>query len=378
LQENTMKKLLSIALVTLAVTAAGSAFAVIDWAGNVWPTDTANVTPTGPVDVYAQVYKSGVTDGAGQGADITGTLTWTNDLAVSASVPMSYNTDVGNNDEYTAQVPQAALLGATWVDVAVVFGDATDASEYAVTPVRYNVVDVLPNDVTVSFTMCLSGAVSAGDACVIGSAAEIGAWGTGVTMTDDGGGLYSVDVVFAAGSNPSFEYKYQKDGCTAWESVGNRMVTLPTDGTTSVVLAPDSWDNQPLGCGLGDVLAEDKTICFQVCLTDVDNTGGVCAVGNIPELDTWGTGISADMIATDLYQACIVLAAGSPMPINIEYKYKKDDCNTWESVGNRLLTIDNSSPASQTMTHTWDDGPGACAPVAVEDASWGTIKGMYR
>ena len=101
-------------------------------------------------------------------------------------------------------------------------------------------------------------------------------------------------------------------------------------------------------------------------------------MGNIPELDTWGTGIAATEIATDLYQACITLQAGSPMPINIEYKYKKDDCNTWESVGNRLLTIDNSSPASQTMTHTWDDGPGACDPVAVEDAAWGTIKGMYR
>ncbi len=34
-----------------------------------------------------------------------------------------------------------------------------------------------------------------------------------------------------AGGNPSFEYKYRKDGCSTWESVGNRLVTLPTDGT---------------------------------------------------------------------------------------------------------------------------------------------------
>lgn len=373
-----MKKLLTIALCALAMTAAGSAFAVIDWAGNVWPTDAANVVPTAAVDVYAQVYKAGFTDGAGQGADLSGVLTWTNDLTASAGVAMTYNTDVGNNDEYTAQIPQSALVGATWVDVSITFGDATDGSEYTVTTVRYNVVDVLPNDVTVSFTMCLGADTSTGDVCVIGSAAEIGAWGTGVTMTDDGGGLYSVDVVFAAGGNPTFEYKFQKDGCTAWESVGNRLVTLPTDGTTSVVLAPDSWNNQPLGCGLGDVLAEDKVVCFQICMTGVTSTGGICAVGNIPELDAWGAGIPTVEIAVDLYQACIILPAGSAMPINIEYKFKKDDCATWESVGNRLLTIDNSSPASQTLTNTWDDGPGACDPVGVEEASWGTLKGMYR
>ena len=86
---------------------------------------------------------------------------------------MTYNTDVGSNDEYTAQVPQAALVGATWVDVDVVFTDGTDSSEYVVATVRYNIVDVLPNDVTVSFTMCLGADVSTGDVCVIGSAAEI-------------------------------------------------------------------------------------------------------------------------------------------------------------------------------------------------------------
>ena len=373
-----MKKLLTLALFTLALTAAGNALAVIDWAGNVWPADTANVVPTGSVDVYAQVFKAGVTDGAGQGADLSGVLNYTTDIAPQASVPMTYNTDVGNNDEYTAQVPQAALLGATWVNVEIVFTDATDASTFAIPIVGYNVVDVLPNDVTVSFTMCLGVDTSAGDVCVIGSAAEIGAWGTGVTMTDGGGGLYTVDVVFAAGANPSFEYKYQKDGCSAWESVPNRLVTLPTDGTANVVLDPDGWDNQPVGCGLGDVLAEDKTVCFQICLSEVGTTGMVCAVGNIPELDNWGTGILAVDVAADLYQACIVLSAGSPMPINIEYKFKKDGCETWESVGNRLLTVDNSSPAAQTLTHNWDDGPGACAPVAVENAAWGTLKGMYR
>ena len=381
-----MKKLLTLTVCVMLLGVAGNAFALIGWAGNVFPNSGANLTPTGPVDVYAQVWKDGVTDPAGQGADISALLYYTTDIAAQASVAMTYLGDVGSNDEYTAQIPQSALLGASWVDVTVIFTDATDASDFEVTgdqngtppPLRYNVVNVLPNDVTVSFTMCLGVDVSTNGVCVVGDAAEIGAWGTGVTMTDDGGGLYTVDVVFAAGGNPSFEYKFQKDACITWEGADNRLVTLPTDGTTSVVLAPDSWNNQPLGCGLGDFLTEDKTVCFQVCLTGVEYTGGVCAVGNITELDAWGAGIPAVEIATDLYQACIILPAGSAMPINIEYKYKKDDCANWESVGNRLLTIDNSSPTTQTMTHTWDDGPGACEPVAIEGATWGTLKGMYR
>jgi hypothetical protein len=39
-----------------------------------------------------------------------------------------------------------------------------------------------------------------------------------------------------AGGNPSFEYKYKKDGCTDWEWVGNRAVTLPTDGSSGSIL----------------------------------------------------------------------------------------------------------------------------------------------
>ena len=52
---------------------------------------------------------------------------------VYPSVPMSFLGDNGvSNDEYTAQVPQAALAGAAWVDVTVVFDDASDGSQYEI------------------------------------------------------------------------------------------------------------------------------------------------------------------------------------------------------------------------------------------------------
>ena len=374
-----MKKLFLLTVCVMLLGVAGNAFAVIGWAGNVWPPDGQNVVPTGPVDVYAQVWKDGVTDGEGQGPDISGLLSYTNDIGTFGSVPMTYNTDIGSNDEYTAQVPQAALLGASWVDVEILFTDLTDGTDYLITPVRYHVIPVLPNDVTVRFTLCMSGVETAGVPCVIGSASEIGAWIGGVDMfptaTPE---LYNVDVTFFAGGNPSFEYKFKKDGCANWESTANRLVTLPTDGTTLVELAPDSWEFLPITCGLGNTLEEDKVICFQVCMDGVENTGAVCTVGNIPELTNWGTGAVADPIGGGLYQTCLVFPAGTAIPLNIEYKFKKDNCETWEGVPNRLIVLDNSLDPETTLTHSWDDGPGVCEPVAVEEVAWGTIKGMYR
>jgi len=382
-----MKKLITLAVCVLALGVAGNALAAIDWAGNVYPNNGALVAPTGPVDVYAQVYKGGVTDGPGQGADITAALFYTTDIAAQVSAPMTYLGEVGSNDEYTAQIPQAVLLGASWVDVTVVFTDLTDGSEYEISgdqqgnppPLRYFVTDVLPEDVTVRFTLCMSGVETVGVPCVIGSAPEIGSWGTGVNMAPTATSeLYTVDVVFTAGSNPAFEYKYKKDDCTNWEGTGNRQVILPTDGTTFVELAPDSWEFLPITCGLGNTLEEDKVICFQVCLDGVENNGAVCTVGGVPELDNWGTGVPAEMVGPGLYQTCVSFPAGTAIPLNIEYKFKKDDCNTWEGGGNQLVVLDNSLAAETTLTHTWEDGPGVCEPVAVEEAAWGTIKGMYR
>ena len=58
-----MRRALLITAALMAVVCmAGTAVADIDWAGNVWPNHGHNVTPTGPVDVYAQVWKEGVTD----------------------------------------------------------------------------------------------------------------------------------------------------------------------------------------------------------------------------------------------------------------------------------------------------------------------------
>ncbi|MBK7701930.1 MAG: hypothetical protein IPI34_03065 [bacterium] len=210
-----MKKVFLLSVLMLAL-AAGNAAAAIGWGGNVWPNSGAIVVPTGPVNVYAQCWKGGVTDAGGQGAGIEAFCDMSADGGAVTTVQMTFQGDVGSNDEYTTQVPQGMLMGASYVDVHVKFHDLTDDTWYTDVkdqannspPQRYNVTNVLPVDVNVTFTLCMSGEATAGDPCVIGS------------------------------SN--------------WEGVANRIVTLPTDGTTSVVLGTDSWNNLPIGCGVGE------------------------------------------------------------------------------------------------------------------------------
>ncbi len=380
-----MKKL--ILTLALALLVSSGAFATIDWAGQVWPNSGSVHVPTGPINVYVQVFKTGVTDAAGQGADITVDMNLENDLGATLTVPMTFQGDVGSNDEYTGEIPQSLLAGAAYVMADFVVSDLSDASVYEggvqdqagnTAPLQYDVTNVLPNDVTVSFSLCMSGTETAGPPCVIGDAAPIGAWGTGVMMNQIDGDLWGVDIIFPAGSSPYFEYKFKKDGCVNWEGVGNRPVNLPTDGTAAVTLETQSWDNTPMGCGLGSSLEEDKVICIQVCMDGVENTGGVCVTGGYADLTNWGDGLAMMPLGGGLYQGCITVPAGTLIPLDIEYKFKKDDCQTWEGTGNKVVTVDNSLPAANTLTHVWEDGDGICQPVATEARTWDSLKASYR
>jgi hypothetical protein len=125
-------------------------------------------------------------------------------------------------------------------------------------------------------------------------------------------------------------------------------------------------------------LDADREICFQVCMDGIDPIGGVCTVGNIAELTSWGAGAPAQFLGGGIYQTCLTFPAGTAIPLTIEYKFKKDGCDTWESVGNRTLVLDNALALETTVTHSWDDGPGMCQPVANENHGWGSVKSMYR
>ncbi len=79
--------------------------------GNMFPSGgyTHSIPKGAPVDVYLQVYKSGVTPGVGAGVGISCVMKWSevNNFGEAwlstNSVTMVYNTEKGNNDEYMAK-----------------------------------------------------------------------------------------------------------------------------------------------------------------------------------------------------------------------------------------------------------------------------------
>ncbi len=84
----------------------------IDWVGNMFPVggeSAAYNQGSGTHTVYVRVYKEGVTPGAGQGAGIACFLHWGQYGTTWTDTAMSYNVDIGNDDEYGVTVDVSAL-----------------------------------------------------------------------------------------------------------------------------------------------------------------------------------------------------------------------------------------------------------------------------
>ncbi len=90
----------------------------IEWANLQWP-GSGTIDVGGSFDVYARVFKSGITEAEGQGAGITAWIgysttdtdpsTWSSSSWITAS----FNGDAGNNDEYVANI-SASLPSGTY------------------------------------------------------------------------------------------------------------------------------------------------------------------------------------------------------------------------------------------------------------------------
>lgn len=269
-----MRRIVTI-LVTVLVCSvlAGEANAAIGWAGNVWPVNE-NTYPEGTdIGVYVQFWKEGVTDIAGQGPGISAALYYGPNGGPFQSVPMVFNTDVGNNDEYTASIPAAAFDGIAEIYFYCEGYDSTDASTYTGIkdqnsndpPFKLYITPVLNQAVTVYFRLCLPPEgdpehdPAPGDVCVVGDAAELTSWGSGVMMINlcpvPSPQFYELGIVFPAGSNPAIQYKYRKNDCADWESVGNRSVFIDDSSPMFIIPWVDHWNNFtgddcPL-CGVG-------------------------------------------------------------------------------------------------------------------------------
>ncbi len=87
----------------------------LDWVGLMWPRggvahaiDQGAFAPTG-FDVYVQVYEAGWTESAGANPNIACYLHWGKYGQPWSDLAMSWNAQIGNNDEYKATIPQTTI-----------------------------------------------------------------------------------------------------------------------------------------------------------------------------------------------------------------------------------------------------------------------------
>lgn len=80
----------------------------VDWVGNLFPrggeTNVYELGTETTIDYYVQAFETGLTESAGQADNIECFLTWGLFNGDMNEIPMSYNVDIGNNDEYTATI----------------------------------------------------------------------------------------------------------------------------------------------------------------------------------------------------------------------------------------------------------------------------------
>ncbi|MCC6475641.1 T9SS type A sorting domain-containing protein [bacterium] len=280
-----MKRLKVLFLIAvLCIMGAQSAYATIGWAGDIWPLNGSSHLPTNDLTVYAKVWKSGVTDSPGQGADIEGWLYYKRASEMTyTALQMTYNVaSSGSNDEYMGAIPAIALNGGENEDVYVVFKDLTDNTEY--TDVRdqqgngpnlsYVIAPGTSIDVAVTFRVdmnCVNPDLFAGGVFFTGDFELF--WATChplAQMSDgDGDGIWEGTWVFPAGSNIQVQYKFQSHDETNcnWECGGNHYLILddsqPTQIADVVQYCCETW-------GPGEISAEGS-YCVGLCCCPNEN-----------------------------------------------------------------------------------------------------------
>lgn len=254
-----------------------------DW-GNVQSPATASINEGSTVAVYGQVYEPTITEAAGQGAGVTAELgystTNTNPNTWSNWSSATFNTQVGNNDEFVANLGSGLTPGTYYY--AYRYKINTGAYLYAgtgglwsnnsgVLTVNSNVVDA--GQVTVSPASVPEGTSSTATveiyepgltdttynaanqtvefAYVSGTDSNPSTWSallwtsTGVTQSDAGNNdRYS----FTLPNNLALGTYYiaarvKKAGSTEWRYLGSNWVTWSSSASLSVVSNKVDWAN---------------------------------------------------------------------------------------------------------------------------------------
>ncbi len=337
-----MKKYLIILVMMLVF--AGSLHAAIGWSGGIWPNSSTDQTNGFDITVYYQIWKDGVTSLPGRGDSLSATIFYKTQSQPSfSSEAMTFNVDVGNNDEYFGIIPNAIFSAGDTVFFYCEGYDSTDATySYGndqngvgpftdTTPGSYNIVAGLNQDVTVTFQVDMTIVDPVYTVSVAGS---FNGWTAGVdTLNDVGNNIYSGDVLFTAGTNPYQEYKFVNG--SIWEDyISNRILNI--DDSSPTMILPPVYFN--------DIPPDEIFVTFQVDMTlqiwndwFVPGVDTAAVSGSMNGWNKWElTDIDGDDIYTGEYSfyGCVSDV--------IEYKFRINDNFELFDLPNRSFTIDDT------------------------------------
>jgi len=328
-----MKKFIAVFTVLFAVV---SLYGAVGWCGMIWPNSGTEHSTGEAISVYFQIWKDGVTDGIGRGDSIAATLYWRESGTISWDIiEMTFTGDVGNNDEYSADIPAPTVIGdidyyceaLDSIDMITTTGtDQNDVALNTTTPGVLHIVDVTAIDVTVTFQVDMALEDSFDIVTVAGTFND---WSTTAdTMTDpDMDGVYSIDILFPAGSNPSHDYKFIKDGVYEW--IPNRSLAINDSFPTQIIPVVNFNNLDP-----DDYTALDIAVHFSVDMSAEVVTNPYIAGNVYPLVWGWSAGWSDSLILYDdgahgdgavgdgVYGAIINFPSGSYR--DVEYKYTTD------------------------------------------------------
>jgi hypothetical protein len=263
-----------------------TSLASVGWANYQWPCFGAGYADNQNIDIYSQVWKAGCTEAPGQCPDLSATLYYKkpSDLYYYP-VPMTFNVQVGDNDEFTAQIPSFATDASEPMWFYIQYYDASDASYFdptdhcgggTVPPMVLSITPATEQDVTVVFRVdmnCLAPELYSGGVFVAG---DFQGWSacTSAMADNDYDGVYEGSWLFPAGSNPNHLYKHNRNGTDSchWEdNISNRTLTI-NDSQSTMTLDVVLWDNWDCSASLGRCCYGNP--CQPSC---ADNTSAECA-----------------------------------------------------------------------------------------------------
>ncbi|MCD6418309.1 T9SS type A sorting domain-containing protein [bacterium] len=327
--------LIRVIFLSLLLMASSFVFAEIGWCGNVYPNDGTEINSTEDLTVYFQIWKEGVTDadpsarGEGLSADLMYRYAGTSEWNV---VPMVYNVDVGNNDEYMGTIPASEIIADTDIEIYCLAYDSTDGSTCQGNdqmgnpatesePLTYHPMNPIATDVTIHFSVNMNW-VGAEEPVVV--AGTFNDWATDeVVLSDvDSDGIYEGSFTLSAGSSRHQEYKYLNNG--VWEGTGNRIIEV-SDTSSDLYLPLDYWENKS---------TRDVYVIFRVDMS-AETVDSAFIAGSQPPLH-WGwddgwtdadriydDGTHCDETADDgIYTTIILFPAGTYR--YVEYKFTTD------------------------------------------------------